>query len=283
MHIEGKEWASHITCNHAAFAGFLFSKLWIPKKWTREFESRVFVVNSPPVIVGFIFGIQLLNLSRQSRSVSTMAQDGSERKIYVNPAALDWKHNAIVNPQIREFHQKLPDFTETPLIPLDSLAKELGVKKLFVKEESSRAGLPAFKILGASWATYRAMLDATQKSLGISLEDLSAAAREKGIKLFAATDGNHGRAVARMAKTCGLECDILVPSNLDKPTQTLIESEGCRVIIIDGNYDFTVIEAKRQSEVPNGLLIQDTAFEGYTEIAQVSVPFLYTLEAENTI
>ena len=193
-----------------------------------------------------------------------------EKRIYSNPTAREWKLAAKIDTRIREFHKTLPAFSATPLISLDSVAKEVGVKHVFVKNESVRAGLPAFKILGASWAAYRAVAVATQNEIGIPLKHLSAAARKQNIKLFAATDGNHGRAIALMAKLMGIECDIFVPSYLDEPTRDRIATDRCNVITVDGDYDNSVQEALKKSKVPNGILIQDTAFEGYTEIPQVS-------------
>ena len=55
------------------------------------------------------------------------------------------------------FHERLPGYAETPLVDLPSLAADLGVSRLMVKDESSRFGLPAFKMLGASWASYLAL------------------------------------------------------------------------------------------------------------------------------
>jgi len=205
-----------------------------------------------------------------ARPFFTQSRMGSHHTgIYVNPKARSWQYAPNFDSRIVGLHQRLPGFAPTPLISVDSVARELGVKHVFVKDESIRADLPAFKILGASWATYRSVARAVGSSIGVSLEDLSAIARKNDIKLFAATDGNHGRAVARMAKILGIESDIFVPSNLDQATQDLIASEGTRVVVIDGDYDYTVQQARIKSEVPNGILIQDTAFEGYTEIAQV--------------
>ncbi|KAI9866641.1 MAG: hypothetical protein M1813_001193 [Trichoglossum hirsutum] len=206
--------------------------------------------------------------------------ESHHKDIYINPNARSWRYAANIDSRIIGLHQRLPGFAPTPLVSMDSVARELGVKHVFVKDESSRAGLPAFKILGASWATYRAVARAVDRSLDVSLEDLSAAACKKGIKLFAATDGNHGRAVARMAKILGLESDIFVPLILEQATQDLIASEGARVVVADGDYDYTVQQARSRSEVPNGLLIQDTAFEGYTEIAQWTVDGYSTMMLE---
>ena len=70
---------------------------------------------------------------------------------YSCPAARDW----TVRPARGDayaFHRSLPGYSPTPLIPVPELAAELGVGRVLVKDESSRLGLPAFTVLGASWA-----------------------------------------------------------------------------------------------------------------------------------
>lgn len=191
------------------------------------------------------------------------------RDIYVNPSARLWRYTSPIDCRIVDFHRRFPSFSVTPLVSLDSVAAELGVRHVFIKDESTRMNLPSFKILGASWATYRAILREVNLVVGTSLEDLSVAARKENIKLLAATDGNHGRAVARMAKLLGIKADIFVPTDLDQITRDLIASEGARVIVYQGDYDSTVRHAKVQAETAGGILIQDTAFKGYEEIPQV--------------
>lgn len=166
----------------------------------------------------------------------------------------------------KKYHETLPSFAPTPLVPLDNVAKELGVKAVFIKTENGRFGLPAFKILGASWATFRALVE----KLGLPLEttgldDLAAHAQTASIKLFAATDGNHGRAVARMGALLGLESEIFVPDVLDHYARDMIKSEkGASVTAVAGDYDATIqAAAKKAGERKNGVLIQDTSFEGY--------------------
>ncbi|EEP82194.1 predicted protein [Uncinocarpus reesii 1704] len=190
--------------------------------------------------------------------------------LYINPNARS------CNPQagsprplrIRQFHQSLPSYSPSPLVPLSNLAKSLGVKGIFIKDESSRFGLPSFKILGASWGTFRALVDFLQFPLEAALQELANAAQAKSIKLFAATDGNHGRAVARMAKLLGIHSQIYVPECLGQYTRDLIASEeGCTVIVVDGDYDMAVHTANEQAKrCPNGILIQDTSFTGYETI-----------------
>ncbi|MFB9990842.1 hypothetical protein ACFFLM_02430 [Deinococcus oregonensis] len=57
--------------------------------------------------------------------------------------------------QALTFHQCLPAYAPTPLVSAPHLAAALGVQAAWVKDEANRLGLPAYKILGASWAAYR--------------------------------------------------------------------------------------------------------------------------------
>ena len=64
------------------------------------------------------------------------------------------------------FHQRLPGYAPTSLIDATGIAARLGCERVWIKNESSRLGLPAFKIMGASWATYRALLDLIEQRTG---------------------------------------------------------------------------------------------------------------------
>jgi diaminopropionate ammonia-lyase family len=188
-----------------------------------------------------------------------------ENGFYFNPTAQSWAldHTSDFS-FVQKFHQSLPGFAPSPLVSLAELAKELGVREIFVKDESSRIGLPSFKILGASWGAFRAIASRANLPLDASLSQISAAARKDGIKLFAATDGNHGRAVARIASLFDLKAEIFVPNFMKTATRKLIVSEGAEVSSVDGDYDAAVNEASRHADAtPAGLLVQDTSFEGY--------------------
>jgi diaminopropionate ammonia-lyase len=138
----------------------------------------------------------------------------------------------------------------------------LGIANVFVKDETSRFGLPAFKVLGASWATYVAL----RERLGpapdgpLSLTDLQAWAFPlRSLTLVAATDGNHGRAVARVAKWLGLNALIFVPSFVSPTRCRAIEAEGAELRIVDGTYDASVDAALEAAGSGDRLLISDTA------------------------
>lgn len=169
------------------------------------------------------------------------------------------------------FHRGLPGYKPTKLVAVDAVAKEIGVKSVLVKLEGNRFGLPSFKILGASWGTFNAITRKLGLPLQSTLADVKSALKAAPTTLFAATDGNHGAAVAHMGTLLGIPAEIFVPTGLHPSTLEAIRSEGGVITQIDGSYDETVQEAFKAAEENNGVLIQDTAFPGYEEIATVSL------------
>jgi diaminopropionate ammonia-lyase len=196
------------------------------------------------------------------------------------PGARNWTSPPAFQRKAEEFHASMPGYRRTPLVELPDLAAELGVGALLVKDESDRLGLPAFKILGASWAvncalSQRSGFDAPAKSL-IELRERSAP-----VTLVTATDGNHGRAVARMAALLGLAARIYVPGGTAEKTVEAITSEGARVVRTDLLYDDVVwAAASSTAGHPDDLLIQDTAWEGYEGIPRWIVDGYGTLFSE---
>ena len=167
------------------------------------------------------------------------------------------------------------------------LADAAGVARVLVKDESSRMGLPAFKILGASWATYRVLCDRLAAA-GVegdpvwdTLPDLAAlVARHLGpLRLVAATDGNHGRAVARMAKLLGLSATILVPDGTAPARIGGIAAEGAEVIVVPGTYDDAVAESAAMAG-ERDLVISDTSWPGYEDPPRRVIEGYATIFAE---
>ncbi|HZA20982.1 MAG TPA: diaminopropionate ammonia-lyase [Actinomycetota bacterium] len=165
------------------------------------------------------------------------------------------------------FHRKLPGYAPTPLLDATELAAEIGVGRLWIKDESSRLGLPSFKILGASWGVYRAIERyAGGLAAWSSLEELTPQLeRLRPLSLAAATDGNHGRAVARMARLLGFGARIFVPEGTSPARIAAIESEGASCDVVEGTYDDAVTRsAKEASE--DCLVISDTSWPGYEDV-----------------
>jgi len=164
-----------------------------------------------------------------------------------------------------DFHRSLDGYTPTPLVDLPSLAVELGVGHVFAKDESLRLGLPAFKALGASWAVHRAL-----EQIGSS----------EPVTVVTATDGNHGRAVARFARLAGQSAHIVIPPGVHPTAVQAIVNEGAAVTRVDGSYDDAVATAAKLAADIGGVLVQDTAWEGYEEIPSWIVEGYATLFAE---
>lgn len=167
---------------------------------------------------------------------------------YCSPAARNWT-GPLAPGSAQAFHRSLPGYAPTPLVPVPELAAELGVGRVLVKDESARLGLPAFKVLGASWACHQVL------------------ARQPGVALVTATDGNHGRAVARMAAHFGVRATVFVPEVTLAGTIALIAGEGAEVVRVDGDYDAAVRRAAEFADSqPGRALVQDTAWDGYEEV-----------------
>ena len=171
----------------------------------------------------------------------------------------------------RAFHQSFPQYSKTPLAKLDHMAEYLGLGGLFVKDESYRFGLNAFKVLGGSFAMANYIAKQTHRDVSelpyavLTSEELR---KEFGqATFFTATDGNHGRGVAWAANRLGQKSVVLMPKG---STQTRLENilkEGADATITDVNYDECVRRANAMAEqTPNGVMVQDTAWDGYEEI-----------------
>lgn len=165
----------------------------------------------------------------------------------------------------------MPMYAPSPLVDLEPLARALGVGRVLVKDESSRLGLPSFKMLGASWAVCRAVgaLDPGGPAPETLDELRRLRPRLGAVTLVTATDGNHGRAVARMARLIGARARVVVPDVVDRTAASLIEQEGAEVVVVEAPYDDAVrLAARLASDDPAAVLVQDTAWPGYEEIPQ---------------
>jgi diaminopropionate ammonia-lyase len=174
---------------------------------------------------------------------------------------------------VRHFHRSIPGYAPTPLCALDDLAAELGVARVWVKDESPRFGLDAFKVLGASFALTRALT----KRLGLEARESGAAdfdalvaerarVENEDITIVTATDGNHGRGLAWAARELGCDAVVYMPRGTAPARFDAIANLGADVSIVDGNYDDAVALARKNAEANGWLLVQDTAWPGYDEI-----------------
>ena len=152
---------------------------------------------------------------------------------------------------VNDFFCSRSDFHPTPLMHLRALASELGIGDILLKDESARFGLNSFKILGVSYAVGQL---------------LGEGRLVKGSVVVCASEGNHGRALARVAAENKLGARIYVASDTSSTRIEVIEKEGAEVIVVDGTYDDAVKEAARDAELYGWQIISDTSWSGYEEI-----------------
>ncbi|EPY6467304.1 diaminopropionate ammonia-lyase [Clostridium sporogenes] len=170
----------------------------------------------------------------------------------------------------RDFHQSFPQFTKTPLVNLDNLAKHLGIAGVYVKDESYRFGLNAFKVLGGSFSIGKYLAKRLGKDISeLSYEKLtSEEARKKlgDITFITATDGNHGRGVAWTATQLNQKSIVYMPKGSSLTRLENIRKEGAKASITEFNYDDAVRLAASEAKENGWVMVQDTAWEGYEEI-----------------
>jgi diaminopropionate ammonia-lyase len=171
---------------------------------------------------------------------------------------------------VKRFHESFDVYSKTPLVRLKKLSEELGVSEIFVKDESYRFGLNAFKVLGGSFAIGKLLA----KKLGITINDISFdMLRSKEVKeklgeivFTTATDGNHGRGVAWAAQQLGQKAVVYMPKGSSETRLENIIATGAQASITDMNYDDAVRYSLENAQKFGWQIIQDTAWEGYTDI-----------------
>ncbi len=198
---------------------------------------------------------------------------------------IKWKENTMIQKEnkasveflgeeeikkARHFHESFPQYTKTPLVNLDNLARHIGVGGVYVKDESYRFGLNAFKVLGGSFSMGKYLAKKIGKDISeLSYEKLTSEEIKKelgDITFVTATDGNHGRGVAWTAAQLKQKSIVYMPKGSSLTRLENIRKEGAEASITDMNYDDAVRLAASGAEKNGWVVVQDTAWEGYEEI-----------------
>ncbi len=193
--------------------------------------------------------------------------------------------SAFAAEQARRFHKTIPGYKETPLVSLSCAAGEYGIDSIFVKDESQRFGLKAFKGLGGSYAMFRILCERLGLDPGAADYDTFREAevrrRCSGVEFVTATDGNHGKGVSWAAKLFGCKAHVYMPKGSVEARRRAIEEAGSAVAeITELNYDMTVEYAALAADRHGWELIQDTAWEGYEKCPRWIIDGYLTLAAE---
>jgi diaminopropionate ammonia-lyase len=198
-----------------------------------------------------------------------MPGESLRARLRVNPfyaAAVPAALVPDLDPAVAEFHRSLPGYAPTPLVALPALAATLGLGEIWIKDESRRFGLNAFKGLGGSYAIHRFLREHDGRRWTFAT----------------ATAGNHGRGVAWTARALGHRAVIFVPGHTAAARIAALQGEGAEVVRVDGSYDDTVRRAAEESARQGWQVISDTAYPGYVEIPGWIMTGYTTLFAEAT-
>lgn len=190
------------------------------------------------------------------------------------PKTADTRKEVMSLDQVRkamDFHRSFPQYSRTPLARLKQMASYLGISELYIKDESYRFGLNSFKVLGGSYAIARYIAQQTGRDISelpyqkLISEELR---QEFGqATFFTATDGNHGRGVAWAANQLKQKSVVFMPKGSSRTRLMNIRKKNATATIEDVNYDECVRMAVAAARgTPNGVVIQDTAWDGYEEI-----------------
>ena len=172
---------------------------------------------------------------------------------------------------VRHLHRSLKEYRPTPLVSLNALAQKSGVKGIYVKDESRRFGLNAFKGLGGIYALTRVVCEKFGLDIStICFDDLKEPELNKKISqmvFVTTTDGNHGKGVAWAAGQLGCQAHVYMPKgSAENRAQAIRDVGRAEVTITDLSYDDAVRYARRMSEEKGWYLVQDTAWEGYEKV-----------------
>jgi diaminopropionate ammonia-lyase len=185
---------------------------------------------------------------------------------FVNPLRnTAWTPEPGFEARARAFHEAQPDYAPSALHEPAGLAEELRLGRVLLKDESARFGLPAFKALGAFWAAHWAIERSGRPPAELTL--------------VAATEGNHGRAVAAAARRMGARAHIVIPRHTSPARAAGIEAEGAYVERFDGGYEEAVARSASLAS-DDHLVVSDTSWPGYTEIPARVVEGYATMFAE---
>ncbi|MBQ3337476.1 MAG: diaminopropionate ammonia-lyase [Selenomonadaceae bacterium] len=177
--------------------------------------------------------------------------------------------------KIRALHESLDAYSETPLLELKNFAAEKNIRALYVKDESKRFGLKAFKGLGGVWAIYKVISNELGLDNPTLAEIFTHRAELDAMTFITTTDGNHGKGVSWAAGLFGCKSFVYMPrGTVEVRAQAIRDAGSAQVQITDMNYDDCVKFTARLAQENHWHLIQDTSWAGYEEIpAQIMLGY----------
>jgi diaminopropionate ammonia-lyase len=184
-----------------------------------------------------------------------------------NPMRTAVRSEPLVN-LTRAFHLRMPGYAPTPLLDMRDLAQDLGIERVWVKDESARLGTPSFEILGAAWALYRALLGRSggRPARWESFEQLLPAFEGlRPLRVVAVSDDEFSLAVARAARLFEIDATVFVPAAMAVERLDALAREGATVVTVAGGYDEALAAASTAGR-DEDIVLSDSSWPGYDEV-----------------
>lgn len=189
-------------------------------------------------------------------------------KYRANTDISDYGYDIAEN--VLKYHSSFPQYKETELVELKCFAEENGIKNVFLKDESTRFDLNAFKVLGGSYAIGRLLADKygldTSSFCYDDFMKPDIKCRLSTETFISATDGNHGRGVAATAQMLGCKAHIYMVQGTAEERLNNVLKTGAHGEKLEMNYDDCVRYSSKLAAENGWTLVQDTAFGDYRDV-----------------
>lgn len=164
--------------------------------------------------------------------------------------------------------RQCPAYAATPLADMTFLASALGIRRLFIKDETRRMGLGSFKALGGAYAVFDYLMRKSPQPAGMPAGDLLArlSATASGMTFCCASAGNHGLSVAAGAKLFGADCTVFLAQSVPEAFANRLDEYGAAVIRLGDDYEESIAGARKVSRENGWILIADSSWDGYLDI-----------------
>lgn len=133
---------------------------------------------------------------------------------------------------------------------------------LWIKDETARMGLGAFKAMGGVYAVARLLCDHTGIADPAS-DEMRAAAAE--MTFVCASAGNHGMAVAAGAALFGARCRIHLADTVPEDFAQRLRAKKSEVVRSGATYEDSIAAAIADAENSGAIHLADGSWPGYTE------------------
>lgn len=232
------------------------------------------------MVLAILIGIKGAEVVTMNDKINWHVNEMRQKEVGGNVDFLD----PVEVAKAKDFHATFPGYEPTPLKKLDSLAKKIGVNGVYVKDESYRFGLNAFKVLGGSYAIARYLAKCLNKDMAeMSFTELTSDQTKEqlgDITFATTTDGNHGRSIAWTARMLKQKSVVYMPKGSSIIRLENIRAEGADAVITDMNYDDAVRLTAENAAKYGWVVVQDTAWDGYEEIPAWIMQGYGTMAAE---